>query len=323
MSSERSHPILILQSISSISFSPQVVLHSYFLIFLGAKLRINSQSKSLHYHLFTLLYRDIQIRDLQSSLKLVQFLLANPQIARSVISITLRPNYLLKANGERLAGEKELAHAVELLAPNLYQLQRFVWDGIENAPSKMWANLRAGCPQLKHIGTNIGNQLLDPDSELFAFSDLHSFLLTTELHYRDSGSLYTLHGEELPPAMWAMLIGRCPNLECLVLGDSGMMRMRSKRKLSIRPLLQARWPKLDSLRISNASILYEDDIFSGLPKIQFINFLNFHGHSLRELKYHDLSGASTRAGYAEPPPSGKGPLSPECLGDCHVYSKRS
>ncbi|KAF5371450.1 hypothetical protein D9757_009976 [Collybiopsis confluens] len=264
-------------------------------------------SKSIHYHLLTLLYIDIEVRSLKNSRKLIQFLLARPHIARNVISIILRPNYLLKANQKRLDSERELAQAVGLLAPNLYQLKLFIWDGIEAAPSKMWASLRTGSPQLKHIGTNIGNHQLDPDSELFAFSDLHSFLLTTELHYQNLDSnLRSWDGEQLPEPFWDMLINRCPNLECLALGDAGTS-MHAKRTLNIRPLLQARWPNLHSLLISNARItnrfddIFNDDNDTPSPPKQFVSFIQDHQSTLRRLKFHSFHGATTHSDYIDPP----------------------
>ncbi|KAF5345491.1 hypothetical protein D9757_013508 [Collybiopsis confluens] len=243
-------------------------------------------SKLIYPHLCDFLYHDIHVRGLQSSLKVIQFLLAHPHIARTVVSIVLRPNYLLGATKTRLDGEQDLARAVERLAPYLYQLQRFIWDGIEAAPNEMWASLRAGCLQLKHIGTNIGNRKLDPDSEIFAFSDLRSFTLTTELHYQNLYyELSRQRGEHLPQRLWTMLIDRCPNLEFLIIGDEGPT-MHSERTLSIKPLLQARWPNLRSLFLSNVRFSNPFDNESHLDDQRLALFITGHLQNLRRLKYH-------------------------------------
>lgn len=101
---------------------------------------------------------------------------------------------------KRLLKERELALGLQRLAPNLSHLRKFVWDGLEIPENDLWAALRAGCPLLKQIGTNLGCEQFDFDSEvilsrlarasfadflrsqLFAFSGLQSFSLTTELH---------------------------------------------------------------------------------------------------------------------------------------------
>ncbi|KIK63301.1 hypothetical protein GYMLUDRAFT_83848 [Collybiopsis luxurians FD-317 M1] len=257
-------------------------------------------SKAIYHNLFIYLYRDIEVRDLERSLKVVHFLLGRPHVARNVLSLVLRPSYLRKHSQKRLAGERDLVNAVELLAPNLYQLKRFIWDGFEAPPSRVWASLRAGCPQLKDIGTNVGNEALDPESELFAFSNLRSFSLTTELHTRNlDWKVRVWTGEELPEALWSMIIDRCPDLESLVLGDGGAT-MHTKRIIDVRPLLHARWPHLHALSISNARIVDISDVFNDAPREQFVEFIHEHRKTLRYLTYHAFSAAS-HSRYNDPP----------------------
>lgn len=222
----------------------------------------------------------------------------------------------------RLAGERRLARAVEKLAPNMPSLRRFVWDGIEFPTSSMWASLRHGCPQLKAIGTNLGREQVDPDSEvcypacisglmsdffleLFAFSDLISFSLTSELHYVylpfdsesiapvisiciDSVLVYNRNGEELPPALWTMLVDRSPRLRSLILGDRGPT-LHSKRTISIRPLVRGRWPQLHSLSISSARMTNFLD-FNPTQSKQFRDFIDAHRSTLRSLSYCQFMG---------------------------------
>ncbi|KIK63394.1 hypothetical protein GYMLUDRAFT_466528 [Collybiopsis luxurians FD-317 M1] len=243
-------------------------------------------SKAIHDYFLPYLYRDIEVRDLNDALKLIHFLLDNTHIACTVVSLVLRPCYLREYSKKRLAGERDLANAVERLAPHLHNLEKFIWDGIEAPPSQLWASLRAGCPQLKDIGTNIGNDPLDPESELFGFSNLRSFSLTTELHYECLDPKFNRHGEQLPQALWTMIIQRSPNLESLVLGDAGAT-MRTKRTLIIEPLLHAHWPRLHTLSISRTCFeaARNDSVLDlGLEKA-FVAFLEKHRSTLRYFKY--------------------------------------
>ncbi|KAE9400161.1 hypothetical protein BT96DRAFT_659538 [Gymnopus androsaceus JB14] len=129
-------------------------------------LNLSLTSRWIHSNIYPLLFRDIELRDYNNSQKIVQHLLLNPQVARTVQSLVLRPSFLQLSSEELLAREQDLARNVERLAPNLYNLRKFVWDGIEIPASSLWASLKLGCPYLKQIGANLGNEKLDPDSEV-------------------------------------------------------------------------------------------------------------------------------------------------------------
>ncbi|KAJ4488080.1 hypothetical protein J3R30DRAFT_3695732 [Lentinula aciculospora] len=195
-------------------------------------------SKSFYTCISPFLFHDIEVRDLDRAMALVQYLLARPGRACLVHSLILRPSYIQTTSKKRLAGERELALLLKRLAPNLLRLRKLVWDGLEVPESAVWAALRAGCPLLKEIGTNLGCEKLDLDSQLFAFSDLESFSLTTEIH---GGRCYQVNidfirgGDKLPQALWTMLIDRCPRLRSLVLGDRGAT-LCCDRKLDLRPI---------------------------------------------------------------------------------------
>ncbi|KAE9408964.1 hypothetical protein BT96DRAFT_932261 [Gymnopus androsaceus JB14] len=266
-------------------------------------LNLSLTSKRIHDHIYPILFRDIELRD-NHARKTVQYLLIRPKVAHTVQSLVLRPSFLQMCSKKLLAGERDPARDVESLAPNLHNLRKFVWDGIETPASSMWASLKLGCPHLREIGTNLGDEPVDPESELFAFSDLTGFSLTSELHYDTLPSFDPIifcHGEELPPALWTMLIERSPRLQTLVLGDSGAT-MHNQRRISVRPLLHARWPYLRSLSITRACI---DDLrelvdFDSTNKRKFSAFIEAHHNSLRHLSYY-VFGGEIHVDHRDPP----------------------
>ncbi|KAF9078229.1 hypothetical protein BDP27DRAFT_1311012 [Rhodocollybia butyracea] len=224
-------------------------------------------------HSDSLVWREIYLPDCKLALQFIRLLLRKPHQARLVQKLVLRPNYFRIATEKRLEDERELARAVELLAPHIPNLEMFVWDGIEIPFSAMWASLRLGCPLLKKIGVNLGVEPLDPDSELFAFSDLTSFSLTSEIHYK---CLPIGLDEKLPDSFWTML-ERSPYLESLVIGEYGPT-MRGGRYLDVSPIVHARWPDLHTLTLSYTNLGGSD-----AHRILFRAFLDAHHAGLRHL----------------------------------------
>ncbi|KAJ3859713.1 hypothetical protein EV359DRAFT_67931 [Lentinula novae-zelandiae] len=215
--------------------------------------------------------------------------------ARLVHQLILRPNYLRMTSKKRLLKERELALGLQRLAPNLSHLRKFVWDGLEIPKNDLWAALRAGCPLLKEIGTNLGCEQFDFDSELFAFSGLQGFSLTTELH----GGRYDVpdpdlfpFGDQLPPALWTMIVDRSPQLQSLVLGDIGAT-LCGNRRLDIRPMMRARWPNLESLSLDTVSVSRTDEfMISPRDKQLFSEFFEQHKYGLKHLSYHRFGAAT-------------------------------
>ncbi|KAJ3735421.1 hypothetical protein DFJ43DRAFT_1151101 [Lentinula guzmanii] len=209
-------------------------------------------AKCFYIHVSPVLYHDIEIRSLDRATILIQHLLNHPDVARLVHSLVLRPSYLQKASKQLLEGEQELAFLLKQLAPNLPQLRKFVWDGLEVPESDIWAALRAGCPLLKEIGMNLG----PPHAG----------------------------GENLPLALWGMLIFRCPRLRSLTLGGGGATSC-SRRKLNVSPIISGCWPKLETLSFGYGCASGIGDTKS-LMKQLFNMFIDKHRNSLKHLSYH-------------------------------------
>ncbi|KAJ4000103.1 hypothetical protein F5050DRAFT_706462 [Lentinula boryana] len=130
---------------------------------------------------------------------------------------------------------------------------------------------------------NLGRKQLDPDSELFQFSDPQSFSLTSEIQ----GALYLsphAGGENLPLALWGMLIFRCPRLRSLTLGGRGAPSC-SRRKLNVSAIIFGCWPKLEHLSFGYACASGIGDMKSSMKQL-FDMFIDKHRNSLKHLSYH-------------------------------------
>ncbi|KAE9393891.1 hypothetical protein BT96DRAFT_978766 [Gymnopus androsaceus JB14] len=306
--------VLDLAFLVSVAFSPFAIMNTIIPIDILREiashvnpgpdiLNLSLTSKRIHDHIYPILFRDIELRN-NHARQIVQYLLLRPKVARTVQSLVLRPSFLQMCSKRLLARERDLARDVEFLAPNLYNLRKFVWDGIEIPASSVWASLKLGCPHLSEIGTNLGSEPVNPESELFRFSDLTGFSLTSELHYDTLPNFdpSVVHGEELPPALWTMLIERSPRLQTLVLGDDGAT-MHNQCRINVRPLLHARWPYLRSLSITRACI---DDLrdnpfdLDTHNKKQFATFIEAHHDTLRHVSYHKFVG-ELHKDYRDPP----------------------
>lgn len=119
-------------------------------------------------------------------------------------------------------------------------------------------------------------------------------------------SEFDMNGEELPPALWKMLIDRSPLLQTIVLGDRGPTLtatpfIRCERRISVRPLVHARWPRLRSLSISCARIIDLFDFNNLSPnKVHYAAFIASHHGSLRHLSYYNFEDYRS-VDYRDPP----------------------
>ncbi|KAF5345985.1 hypothetical protein D9757_014365 [Collybiopsis confluens] len=93
-----------------------------------------------------------------------------------------------------------------------------------------------------------------------------------------------------------MLIDRCPNLEFLIIGDEGPT-MHSERTLSIKPLLQARWPNLRSLFLFQRQIQQSirQRKSSGRPTTSFVHHRPSSESSPTQIPPHPNVGIYTES----------------------------
>ncbi|KAF7288181.1 F-box domain-containing protein [Mycena chlorophos] len=199
-------------------------------------------------HLRTLLapelYRNMHLRSSRACQSGLNLLMKRPELCGHVRKLTLRPQwYLSWPTPDSALDERWVAKMVRLVAPGLTRLRTFDWDGTEMPPNTLWRTLRESCPELKELYTNVGFGDLSPRSELFNFSDLTLFSLSIR-HGLPDATLFPVR-EELPSALWDMLLTRCPNLTELTLCSFSA----GQRIFSIDRIVEGDWPQLTSLTL--------------------------------------------------------------------------
>ncbi|KAL0062561.1 hypothetical protein AAF712_010600 [Marasmius tenuissimus] len=253
------------------------------------KLSLCLTSKSICSFVLPYLYSNLRLNDSECLLR-IRFLIARPYLSRFVREIVLVPSNVKQgAMQKSVAGEVELARAVELLAPNLTSLEKFIWDGLEVPDDNLWLALQRCCPLLRTVGTNLGTRPISPESQLFAFDNLLGFWLSSELRDTHYGpNLEHNQGEKLPSAFWDMLINRSPNLRSLTLGYRGPS-LQARRTLDITPMVDAKWPKLTTLVLENCRLEEPSEQEQDRPSLlqSFTNFIFSH-QSLKHLSVHGL-----------------------------------
>ncbi|KAJ7060862.1 hypothetical protein C8F01DRAFT_1141091 [Mycena amicta] len=190
------------------------------------------------------LYKTMHLRSSRACESGLNLLAKRPELGAHVRKLALRPNYYLAWPDKDIAvDEAWVAKMVRIIAPGLRRLRTFDWDGTEMPPNGLWRTLRDSCPELKELYTNVGFELLNPRSELFNFDDLTLFSLSVR-HGLPDASLFPMR-EELPTALWDMLLTRCPNLTELTLCSFSA----GQRIFSIDRIVEGNWPALTSLTL--------------------------------------------------------------------------
>lgn len=142
--------------------------------------------------------------------------------------------------------------------------------------------------------TNVGTQLLDPNSTLFDFSDLTSFSLIVRHGLGGSGMFYGSiisrdpinpfleifpNLEDIPPRFWDMLMTRCPNLQELAICSFSS----SARVFDFDRITEGHWPKLHTLTLG--SFGYQSDFTIGPPSLTLETGLAAFLERHSDLKY--------------------------------------
>ncbi|KAJ7433620.1 hypothetical protein B0H11DRAFT_2208813 [Mycena galericulata] len=218
------------------------------------------------------LYRTMQLRSSRACASGLRMLAKRPALCAHVTKLAVRPNYYLAwPTPDTPLNESWVAEMIRAIAPRLTRLRIFDWDGLEMPRDELWLTLRKSCPELKELYSNVGYEPLDPESELFKFSDLASFSLSVRHGLRDLSPLPFPPPEPLPPQLWTMLLTRCAPLTSLTLTSFSA----SARLFDLSPLPPARFPLLTALTLGTFgySPHFALDI---LPAAPFRAFLAAH-----------------------------------------------
>jgi hypothetical protein len=100
------------------------------------------QSSSINTLLIPVLYSSLEFKSVARCNERLEFLLRRPDLAHYVHKLVLRPSHLQDPSPELFNAEIAISKAIELLAPNLYSLHTFIWDGLEMPEDYIWSTLR-------------------------------------------------------------------------------------------------------------------------------------------------------------------------------------
>ncbi|KAJ7077468.1 hypothetical protein C8R43DRAFT_910536 [Mycena crocata] len=216
------------------------------------------------------LYRTVHLRSSRSCESGLRMLEKRPELCAYIQKLAVRPNYYLAwPTRDAPLSEDVVASTICRIAPALVRLRTFDWDGLEMPRDDLWLVLRNSCPELKELFSNVGYQLLDPESELFKFSDLTNFSLSVR-HGLGETDIFPEH-EELPAQLWDLLLTRCPTLTELTLCSFSA----SHRLFALGRVAEGRWPALSSLTLG-AFGYTSDFTLAAPPAVTFDAFLAAH-----------------------------------------------
>ncbi|KAJ7828131.1 hypothetical protein B0H14DRAFT_3719247 [Mycena olivaceomarginata] len=230
----------------------------------GDILSLSLTSSHLRALLGPALYRTVHLRSSRTCASGLRMLAAHPELCAHVRELAVRPNYYLAWPArDTPVDEEALARSIARLAPTLKSLRTFVWDGREMPPDALWRALRTSCPDLTELFSNVGYQPLDPASE-----QPHRLLPLRAPRPRRRHTLPP--HDPLPPALWTMLLERCPALAELTLCSFSA----AHRLLDLAALAAACWPALTVLTLG--AFGYTADFTLAGPPAGFDAFLAAH-----------------------------------------------
>ncbi|KAJ7211243.1 hypothetical protein GGX14DRAFT_449608 [Mycena pura] len=245
-------------------------------------------STSIHATLLPVLYASVDLRSSRTCKHTLEMLLnGRSGVTRYIRRLVVRPNHFDRCSQQSVKpiDENWVVQCIIKLATTerLVRLASFFWDGSEiPQDDSLWSTLRACCPQLRSVGSNVGPKSINPDSELFRFSDLTGFTLTAKT-LPDEWDTFLPPEPELPDQLWEMLLDRSPRLEQLRIDVS----QRSRRVWDTRRVVQGRWPQLRDLELGDCSMAGSGSsrIYMETP---FMLFLAAHP-ALERLRFPSLS----------------------------------
>ncbi|KAJ7267016.1 hypothetical protein B0H12DRAFT_1010601 [Mycena haematopus] len=254
-------------------------------------LSLSLTSTRIYATLLPVLYASVDLRSNRMCKNTLEMLLngrPGVKITRYIRRLVVRPNHIERGSQQpqtaKPLDEGWVVQSIVKLATSgrLPRLASFFWDGSEMPQDSLWSTLRACCPELRSVGTNVGPQSIRPDSELFRFDDLAGFTLTAKT-LPDEWDTFLLPEPELPDQLWDMLLERSPRLEQLRIDVS----QRSRRVWDTRRVVQGRWPQLRDLELGDCSMTGNGSSRI-LMETPFMRFLAAHP-KLERLRLPSLS----------------------------------
>ncbi|KAJ7485291.1 hypothetical protein FB451DRAFT_52404 [Mycena latifolia] len=250
-------------------------------------LSLSLTSSRIHATLLPVLYASVDLRSSRMCRNTIEMLLnGRSDVTRYIRRLVVRPNHVDRRSRQPVKpiDERWVAQSVMKLATTgrLPRLTSFFWDGSEMPQDDLWSTLRACCPELRSVGSNVGPKTIDPESELFRFDDLAGFSLTAKT-LPDEWDTFLPPEPDLPDQLWDMLIERSPRLEQLRIDVS----QRSRRVWDTRRVVQGRWPQLRDLELGDCSMAGNGSSRI-LMETPFMRFLAAHP-ALERLRLPSLS----------------------------------
>ncbi|RPD74207.1 hypothetical protein L226DRAFT_535673 [Lentinus tigrinus ALCF2SS1-7] len=212
-------------------------------------LHLSQVSSSTHAKVVPALYADLELYGAEQSERTLGMLLRRPDVARHIRRLSVYPEHEMSSRPREQTRAWDnagvVSRCVMKVAPYLDALSHFEWDGEDMLPDdRMWAELRARCPRLQHVGTTFGCFLPRPTSSLFKFTDLLGFSLSLkDGFYAHSLHLPSRESEPVFTRLWDMLTLHCPNLESLRIAGNLSEPSDATR------LYLANWPNLRHLTL--------------------------------------------------------------------------
>ncbi|KAJ7683022.1 hypothetical protein B0H17DRAFT_1075025 [Mycena rosella] len=245
-------------------------------------------STRIYATLLPALYASVDLRSSRMCRNTLEMLLTGrSDVTRYIRRLVVRPNHVDRRSRQPVKpiDENWVVQSIIKLATTgrLSRLTSFFWDGSEMPQDdSLWSTLRACCPELRSVGSNVGPKNIDPESELFCFDDLAGFSLTAKT-LPDEWDTFLPPEPDLPDQLWDMLIERSPRLEQLRIDVS----QRSRRVWDTRRVVQGRWPQLRDLELGDCSMAGNGSSRI-LMETPFMRFLAAHP-ALERLRLPSLS----------------------------------
>ncbi|KAJ7576724.1 hypothetical protein C8J56DRAFT_1061989 [Mycena floridula] len=223
----------------------------------------------------------------------LKFLLNNQFVPPCIRKLTIRCNSALwgRKCDMRLVNESRFVEKPEKLAPELLNLDTFVWQG-KQMPQRdnIWIKMPQPASPRDHCSPSQGGHA-EPEilanSEVFGFRQLVSFAIVIHVSYEGFLIRQTPHVYSLPMMFWEFL-RQNTNLEELSIDTYTPDYLSTSESLTdIVPLFDLHFPKLRKLVLGSFTQIvsvWTQTVFPHLPipmaeekETQFLQFLSKHG----------------------------------------------